>query len=147
MAADAHGRRTMKNLTYVLALVLVPSALLAQAPAAPEKKGEPAPAAAALTVGLAAENNDIKDPQTSFTLEGDTKIYAGGKVIGAAGDYTLSFKKGDSIAYEKKISVPSTPYRVWTWKTFRKGDEGDWTAVLTGPDGVSSSADFKVAFK
>jgi hypothetical protein len=138
----------MKKLTYVLALVLVPSALLAQAPAAPEKKVEPAPAAAAaLTVGLAAEDNDIKDPQTSFTLEGDTKIYAGGKVTGAPGDYTLAFRKGEKTAYEKKISVPSTPYRVWIWKTFRNGDAGDWTAVLTGPGGVSSSADFKVAFK
>jgi hypothetical protein len=142
----------MKKTTLLLALLALPGALLAQAPAAPEKMADAAPAAeaaapAGVSVGLAADKNEVVKPETAFTIDGDTKIYAGARVTGAAGDYTLSFKKGDKVAYEKKIAVPSTPYRVWTWKTFRKGDAGDWTAVLTGPGGAVGSTGFKVDVK
>src|ERR1017187_8382526 len=105
----------MKKKLPFLALFALPGALFAQSPtAAPEKKADAAPAA--VSVGLAADKNEIVNPETSFTLDGDTKVYAGAKLTGAAGDYTLSFKKGDTIAYSKKFSVPSTPYRFWTWK-------------------------------
>jgi hypothetical protein len=142
----------MKKMTLLLALLALPGALLAQAPAAaPDKKADAAPAAApapaGVSVGLAAEKNEIVKPETAFTINGDTKIYAGAKVTGAAGDYTLAFKKGDKVAYEKKIAVPSTPYRIWAWKTFRKGDAGDWTAVVTGPGGAVASTGFKVEVK
>lgn len=131
-------------------LLLLPSVLFAQTPAA-EKKAEtaaPAKSGAAVNVGLAAENNEVKDPKTSFSLEGDTKLFAGAKVAGAPGDYTIAFKKGDKTAYQRKLTVPSTPYRIWTSKTFRKGDAGDWTVVITGPDGaVVASTDFRVEIK
>jgi hypothetical protein len=136
----------MKKTTPFLALITLPGFLLAQTPAAaPQKKADAAPAA--VSVGLAADRNEIVNPETSFTFDGDTKLYMGAKVTGPAGDYTLAFKRGDAITYSKKFSVPSTPYRVWTWKTFRKGDAGDWTAVLTGPGESTASTSFKVAFK
>ena len=128
----------MRRTGFVLTLLAFPGVLLAQAPAA---------TAPTVAVGLASDKNEIVDPQTSFTLEGDTKIYVGAKATAGAGDYTISYRKSGAVVLAKRIPVPSTPFRIWTWKTFRKGDAGDWTAVVTGPGGAEASTAFTVAFK
>jgi hypothetical protein len=115
--------------------------------AAPAKTAEPAAAAAAaeVKVCLGIENKDAKDPAASFKVAADTKIYAWARLKGEPGPVSIAFKKGDKDVFVKELEVPSVPYRTNAYKTFRKGDAGDWTAVVRDATGKElASAAFKV---
>jgi len=65
-----------------------------------------------------------------------SKVHVGTKVTGAA-DTTIAvvFTKGDKIS-RQELKVPRSPYRTNAYRTFRKGDEGAWTAKVVGTDGA-----------
>ncbi|MFI5181074.1 MAG: DUF2914 domain-containing protein [Thermoanaerobaculia bacterium] len=139
------------------AFLLLPVSLLAQnpPPAAPKEAAKPAaPAAAApapaatgleVKLALAIENKDPKDPAASFKVADGTKIYAWTRVTGESGEVTIAFRKGDNDVWMQKLAVPSVPYRTNAYRTFRKGDAGDWMAVVRDAAGKGlGSAPFKV---
>ena len=74
-----------------------------------------------------------------------TRIYAWAKVMGAADTtVTFVFSKGDRTS-KQELKVPHSPYRTNAYKTFRAGDEGEWTVKLMGDqEAVLGSATFKV---
>ena len=144
------GRNGKPHLvTLVLLTCLCGGLCLGQA----KKASTPATPSASETevkVGLGVEDLNVTGAADSFEIAPDTKIYAWGRVTGVAAgsNVTVAFKKGDKAAHSKEIPVPSVPYRLYAFKVFHKGEEGDWTAVFTGPDGKElGSASFKVAFK
>ncbi len=103
-----------------------------------------------IKAGLGVEKLELTGAADSFEIAPDTKIYAWARVRDVAADskVTLAFKSGDKVAFSKEITVPSTPYRIYAYKTFRKGDTGDWTIVVSGPDGKEiASSSFKVTLK
>lgn len=105
---------------------------------------------AEVKVGLAVENLELSGASDGLEIAPETKIYAWSRVkdVEAGSKVTIAFKKGDKAAYSREILVPSVPYRVFVFRIFHKGDEGDWTAVLSGPDGKElGSTTFKVAIK
>jgi hypothetical protein len=100
--------------------------------------------------GLTIEKRDLTAAADTFEIAPDAKIYAWVKVRDVAPDskVTIAFKKGDKVAFSKEIAVPSIPYRIYAYKTFRKGDGGAWTIVVSGPDGKElGSTALKVTIK
>lgn len=124
--------------------------LAAATQAATPAKKVPSSSGTEVRAGLGVENLDLTGAAESFEIAPDTKIYAWAKVrdVAAGSNVTVAFKKGDKVAYSKEIAVPSVPYRIYAYKTFRKGDEGDWNLVVSGPDGKElGSMAFKVSVK
>ena len=81
-----------------------------------------------------------------FKVAPDTKIYVWTKVWDAGDHVTVAFSKGDKTS-KVELKVPHSPYRTHAYRTFRKGDEGSWTAKVMGADGTElGSATFTVAF-
>lgn len=146
---------TRNHRMICLLLVLTGCLIVGQCLAAPTQAAAPAPKASSASgtevrAGLGVENLDLTGAAESFEIAPDTKIYAWAKVrdIAAGSNVTVAFKKGDKVAYSKETAVPSVPYRVFSYKTFRKGDEGDWSIVVSGPDGKDlGSVAFKVSLK
>ncbi|MFI5197003.1 MAG: DUF2914 domain-containing protein [Thermoanaerobaculia bacterium] len=105
--------------------------------AAPEAaKTAPAAPGAELKTCLAIENREAKDPSSSFKVAAGTKIYAWARIVrGEAGKVTIAFRKGDQDVFTQDLSVASVPFRTNAYKTFRKGDAGDWTAVVRDASG------------
>jgi hypothetical protein len=103
-------------------------------------------ASAEVKVGLGIEKYDITGVSESFKVAADTKIYAWTKVSGLeSAKVTIAFVKGDKIVSKMELNVPRSPHRTNAYRTFRKGDGGDWVAKVLGPDGaVLGSATFKV---
>ncbi len=142
------------------ALLLLPASLLAQNPPPAAAKEAPKPAAVAtaapaapapaapglaVKLCLAIENRDPKDPATSFKVASGTKVYAWTRVAGQSGEVTIAFVKGDKDVWTQKLAIPSVPYRTNAYRTFRKGDAGDWKAVVRDSAGKElGSAAFKV---
>jgi hypothetical protein len=94
------------------------------------EKSAPAPRAELKTC-LAIENREAKDPSSSFKVATGTKIYAWARIArGEIGKVTIVFRKGEQDVFTKELPVPSVPYRTSAYKTFRKGDAGDWTVVV-----------------
>jgi len=121
-------------------LLLAPAVALAQPAESPKDATE-------LKIGTGVENHEITGAATEFKVSADTKIYAWARVQGVAPGTGISivFKKGDKEIFKKDLPIPSTPYRVAVYKTFRKGDSGDWSGSVLGPDGKElASASFKV---
>ncbi len=101
-------------------------------------------------VGLGVDKLELTGAADSFEIAPDVKIYAWARVRDVAADskVTIAFKSGDKVAYSKEFTIPSTPYRIYAYKTFRKGDAGDWTIAVSGPDGKDlGSTAFKVTLK
>ncbi len=136
------------------ALLLLPASLFAQSPPPAAAKEAPKPAAAApapaaegleVKLCLAIENKDPKDPATSFKVADGTKVYAWTRVTGEPGEVTIAFVKGDKDVWTFKLAVPSVPYRTNAYRTFHKGDAGDWKAVVRDSSGKElGSAAFTV---
>lgn len=119
---------------------LAAAALLAQAPA-PKASAE-------VRVGTAVEKMELQGEATSFKVAAGTKLYVWTKVAGAA-DSTISvvFSKGDKTS-KQDLKVPRSPYRTHAYRTFRQGDEGEWTVkVMGGQETELGSATFKVEFQ
>jgi hypothetical protein len=129
-------------LLAVACLVAIPS-VHGTVPQAAKQAAAPA---TELKAGLGLENMELTEAADSFKVAPDTRIYAWARVKGVApGSVTLAFKKGDKEVYRKEITIPSVPYRINAYRTFRAADGGDWKIVLTGADGKEiASTDIKV---
>jgi len=124
----------------LLTLLLAPSLLLAQATAIRPH--------AELKVGTAVDNLELVGETTSFKVPPGTRLYVWAKVMGAA-DTTVScvFTKGDRTT-KLSLKVPRSPYRTHAYRTFRKGDEGEWTVKLIGEqEAILGNATFRVEFQ
>jgi hypothetical protein len=121
----------------LLALLLAPSLLLAQSTAIRPH--------AELKVGTAVEKLDIVGEADRFKIVPGTRIYVWAKVMGAA-DTTVTcvFSKGDKSS-KQELKVPRSPYRTHAYRTFRKGDEGEWIVKLIGDqEAILGTATIKV---
>ena len=121
--------------------VLACAALVAQAPA-PKTEAK---ASAEVKVGTGIEKVEIQGESASFKVPADTKLYAWTKVTGAAeSTVTVVFSKGDRTS-KQELKVPRSPYRTNAYRTFRKGDEGNWTVKVLAADGAElGTASFAV---
>lgn len=108
-------------------------------------KAEGTKATAEVKVGTGIEKMEIQGEAKAFTVEAGTKIHVWTKVTGAAeSSVTVVFSKGDKT-FRQDLKVPSSPYRTHAYRTFRKGDDGSWTAQVVGADGAElGSASFTV---
>lgn len=123
-----------------LLLLLVPVAAFGQSGETPKDATE-------IRIGAGISNHELTGAATDFKVPADTKIYAWARVRGVEPGTGVSivFKKGDKEIFRQDLPIPSVPYRVHAYKTFRKGDSGDWSAAVLGPDGKElASASFKV---
>jgi hypothetical protein len=134
--------------------LLAAAALIAQAPA-PAPKVAPkadvnvdAKASAEIKLGTAVEKMEIQGEATSFKVAAGTKIYAWTRVTGAADrTVTVVFSKGDRTS-KQELKVPRSPYRTNAYRTFRTGDDGEWTVKVLAADGAElGTATFTVAFE
>jgi hypothetical protein len=126
--------------TLLLSAFLLPVALVAQStPIRPH---------AELKIGTGVEKMEVVGEAASFSVAAGSKIYVWAKVMGAA-DTTVTavFSKGDKTS-KQELKVPRSPYRTNAYRTFRKGDEGEWTVKLIGAEAAElGSATFKVEIK
>jgi hypothetical protein len=105
-------------------------------PAPKAAKSAPAAPGAELKTCLAIENREAKDPSSSFKVAAGTKIYAWTRIVrGEIGKVTIAFRKGEQDVFTQELSVSSVSFRTNAYKTFRKGDAGDWTAVVRDASG------------
>jgi hypothetical protein len=105
-------------------------------PAPEAAKSAPAAPGAELKTCLAIENREAKDPSSSFKVAAGTKIYAWTRIVrGETGKVTIAFRKGEQDVFTQDLSVESVPFRTNAYKTFRKGDAGDWMAVVRDASG------------
>jgi hypothetical protein len=121
----------------LLAAFLSPALLLGQAtPIRPH---------AELKTGTAVEKMEIVGEVSEFKVAAGTRIYVWAKVMGAADTtVTFVFSKGDKTS-KQELKVPRSPHRTNAYRTFRKGDDGEWTVKLIGEqDAELGSATFKV---
>jgi len=137
--------RTTSVYIAVLAIACLTSAHAVPgfAQAAPQA----ATSATELKAGLGIEKMEVTGAADSFKVAPDTKIYAWARVNGVAAGSSvkLAFKKGDKEVYGKEVTIPSVPYRINAYRTFRAADAGDWKIVLTGADDKEiASMDIKV---
>ncbi len=98
-------------------------------------------------VGLGIEKLDLTGASDTFKVAPDTRIYGWARVKGVepGSNVSLVFNKGDKEIYKKEVAIPSVPYRINAYRTFRSGDSGDWKLSIVGPDGKElASTAFKV---
>lgn len=117
--------------------LLLPCLLLAQ--------GTPIRPHAELKTGTAVEKMEITGEASTFKVASGTRIFVWAKVMGAADTtVTFVFSKGEQTS-KQELKVPRSPYRTHAYRTFRKGDEGEWTVKLMGDqEAVLGSATFTV---
>ncbi len=133
----------------LLATLFLPAMLMAQpapTPSGPTTKGSTAIRPhAELKLGTAVEKLEIVGETADFKVAAGTRIYVWAKVMGAADStVTVVFTKGDKSS-KQELKVPRSPYRTHAYRTFRKGDEGEWTVKVMGAqDAELGSATFKV---
>ena len=105
-------------------------------------------AMAEVKVGTGIEKMEIQGEATAFTVEAGSKLHIWTKVTGATDStITVVFIQGDRTS-RQELKVPRSPYRTYAYRTFRKGDEGSWTAKVVGSDGAElGSTAFTVEIK
>ncbi len=136
----------MRTVVALSAVLIVLSPILANGSLMAAQAGAAA-AANEVKVGLGIENLDLTGASDSFQVAPDTKIYAWARVTDVApgSSVTLTFKKGDKDVYHREVAIPSVPFRIHAYKTFRSGDGGEWKVVLTGAESKElGSVTFKV---
>jgi hypothetical protein len=122
--------------THILCFLAASAALFAVEPAAE------------LKAGLGIEQMEIKDASDAFKVDPGTKIYVWTKVSGVEGEVKLSFEKDGKAVFQKDLEVPHSPYRTNAFRTFRAGDDGNWTVKALDKDGKEvGSTSFKVEVK
>jgi hypothetical protein len=124
--------------TLLIAL-LAPALLLAQPGPHPIRPH------AELKTGTGVEKMEIQGEAAEFKVAAGSRVYVWAKVMGAADTaVTFVFTKGDKTS-KQELKVPRSPYRTFAYRTFRKGDEGEWTVKLMGDqDAELGVATFKV---
>ncbi|WLT29954.1 DUF2914 domain-containing protein [Geothrix sp. PMB-07] len=119
----------------LFAALLLPSLLLAQT-------DKPQ---AELKTGSAVEKMELVGESSDFKVPAGTRIFVWAKVTGAADSTVIIvFSKGDKST-KQELKVPRSPYRTNAYRTFRKGDDGEWTVKLLSAQNTElGSATFKV---
>lgn len=126
--------RLKRLLPIIVAVPLVLAlAFVARAQAA-KPKAPAGPATAEVKVGTGIEKMELQGESKAFTVAAGSKVHVWTKVTGAA-DTTIAvvFTKGEKMS-RQELKVPRSPYRTNAYRTFRKGDEGAWTAKVVGAD-------------
>jgi len=136
----------LKRLLPILVAVPLVLALAFVARAQAAKPSAPAgPATAEVKVGTGVEKMELQGESASFKVAAGTKIYAWTKVAGAADTTIRGRLPTEPRAPAKGLRVPGRPSRTSAYGTFRKVDEGAWTAKVVGADGAElGSASFTV---
>lgn len=100
---------------------------------------------AELKTGTGVEKMEIVGEGSAFNVAPGSRIYVWAKVMGITdGTVTVVFKKGDKTS-KQSLKVPRSPYRTNAYRTFRPGDDGEWTVTLVGDqEAVLGSATFTV---
>ena len=103
---------------------------------------------AELKTGTGVEKMEIVGEGSAFNVAPDTRIYVWAKVMGVTdGTVTVVFKQGDKTS-KQALKIPHSPYRTNAYRTFRKGDAGEWTVTLVGDqDAILGAATFTVALQ
>ncbi len=125
----------MRKFLLSIALSLVASAAFAQnAPTAEVK------------VGTGVANHEVEGQAASFKVAPDTKLFTWVKVAGAADSkITVTFAKDGKEVSTIDLAVSKSPDRTQAYRTFRKGDAGNWTAVVKSAAGAElGKAEFTV---
>ncbi len=130
--------------TTFMFLVMLTIACMISTQAAPSAAQA---SATEVKVGLGIDKLDVTEAADSFKVAPDTKIYGWARVrdVAAGSNVSIVFSKGDKEVYRKEVSIPSVPYRINAYRTFRSGDAGDWKLSIAGPDAKEiASMTFKV---
>jgi len=100
---------------------------------------------AELKIGTGVEKMEIQGEAAEFKVAAGSRVFVWAKVMGAADTtVTFVFTKGDKTS-KQELKVPRSPYRTFAYRTFRKGDEGEWTVKLMGDQAAELGvATFKV---
>lgn len=136
-----------KGILFAVVLGLVVSgAGIASARPTSAQGAQAAAPAAELKVGLGVEKMKITGEAADFRIAAGTKVFAWTRVSGCADSkITIAFSKGDQVVSRQELDVPHSPYRTHAYRTFRAGDEGEWTAKVLTADGAEiGSVSFKV---
>ncbi len=150
MLKSIGNRRMLCSLLMLSIFFCIGLSIAFAAQAATTAKKTPSPSGTEVKAGLGVDKLELTGAADGFEISPDTKIYAWARVRDIAADskITIAFKNGDKVAYSKEFTVPSTPYRIYAFRTFRKGDGGDWSIVVSGTDGKDlGSTAFKVSLK
>jgi hypothetical protein len=131
-------RRVLLSTLFLSAMLIAQPAPTAAGPTAIRPHAE-------LKTGTAVEKLEIVGETADFKVAAGTRIYVWAKVMGAADStVTVVFTMGDKTS-KQELKVPRSPYRTHAYRTFRKGDEGEWTVKVMGDqDAVLGAATFKV---
>lgn len=98
-------------------------------------------ASAEVKIGLGIEKMELTGAAERFKVAAGTRIYAWTKVTGCADTaITMAFFKGGVQVSKQDLTVPRSPYRTNAYRTFRLGDEGEWTVKVLSADGAEIGA-------
>ncbi len=137
---------TLAIVCFTSARSLVPGSLAATRSGAQQAASTPA-SSTEVKAGLGLDKMELTGASETFEIAPDTRIYGWARVKGVAAgsNVAIAFKKGDKEVYREEVSIPSVPYRINAYRTFRSGDAGDWKLVIAGADGKElASTAFKV---
>lgn len=122
--------------------------------AAPASAAEGAIASAEVKACAGIDKHAPTGEADAFKVAHGTRIHAWVRVQGEAGqaaegtEVFVAFSRDGKEVFRQALAVPHVPYRTHAYRTFRKGDEGAWTAqVLDAAGKVLGKTDFKVAFE
>jgi hypothetical protein len=113
----------------------------------PARAEDQAPSTSAeVKVGTSVANHEIQGEAASFKVAPETKLYTWMKVTGVADQsITVSYLKDGKEVSKVELNVPRSPFRTHAYRTFRKGDDGSWTASARTSNGTElGKADFTV---
>lgn len=89
-----------------------------------------------IKVGTGVEKADLVGEGSSFTPTIGSRIYAWAQVVDQGGSrVSLAFYRGEREMSRQDLAIPRSPHRTWSYRTFRKGDEGSWSVRLLGQGG------------
>lgn len=111
-------------------------ALLAASTAAYALVRQAAPDAV-VKVGTGVEKMELQGASDSFKVAPGTKLWVWTKVTGAAdSSIKVVFERNGKEAFQQTLKVVRSPYRTQAYRTFRKGDDGTWTAKVLSETGA-----------
>ncbi len=106
------------------------------------------PPSADLKVGTGVEQWELTGASERFEVAPDTKLYLWTRVKGLEeGTVTVRFEKEGREATTIPLKVPKSPYRTHAYRTFRAGDDGEWTVRILNGEQELGKTTFTVVLK